>query len=110
MQKAFSNPGNEIGHASSVVAITGGNPADCTLALAKSNLFMCYGVNGVAGVVQTPTQIQVGVTFGVIKLAADGLWYLDTTVSGGANDRVRVDDIDIDQKLYFVTFLPANVV
>ena len=61
-------------------------------------IFSARGDSG--GALQTPTQAQVGDLFGIVNQS--GEWCVD--ISDTTNTRVRVVDVDIDNKIYFFKF------
>lgn len=60
--------------------------------------FSCRGVNGGTDPV-TPTQANVGVSYGAVK-DANGIWALN--IADVTNTLFTVVDIDIDNKIFFV--------
>lgn len=101
LEPAFSKPGNDMNFSPTV--ITGGNPTECSIALAdRTNVFSCRGVNGGTDPV-TPTQTMVGEDYGVLKVGDD--WCLDLAET--TTKICTIVDIDIEQKIFFVKFLEA---
>lgn len=82
------------------------------VAIARANrltVFAAGMVNGSSTRI-TPLRAYVGVTYGITKYGND--WFIDISKTGGANDRVRV--IDIDDTFganggAFFKFLEANL-
>lgn len=105
MEDAASKPGLSLSHDSKVVARTG-NVAETSIAKANRNtVFSGRAVNGGTDPV-TPAITDIGKTYSVLKSGA-GEWTLDA--ADVANQRVRVVDIDIPNKIFFFKILEANL-
>jgi len=100
-----SKPGFQVNFDAAVVARTG---TVQEVSVAKANRITIFSgrmVNGGTDPV-TPVQADLGTAYGVLKTGA-GEWVVnqaDTTTT-----RVRVIDIDIDNKIVFFRFLEANL-
>lgn len=97
LQPAFSGAG--YGVADSPTVTTWRNNG-VSVALARPDtIFSCRGVSGGTDPV-TPTVAHIGVSYGA-AVDANGIWYLD--IANVAQLIGRVVDIDIDNKIFFVT-------
>lgn len=102
---AGTKPGLNLSHDSQVVARTG-NVTEAVIHKANRNtIFSGRIVNGGTDPV-TPAITDIGKTYSILKSGA-GEWTLDA--ADGANQRVRVVDIDIVSKVAFFKFLEANL-
>lgn len=105
LENADSKPGFGIGNSASIVATTG-RVQETTVAKAnRTTIFTGRGVNGGTDPT-TPVLADIGKSYSILK-TADGTWALDA--ADVANQRARVIDIDIDNKLFFFRFLEANL-
>jgi len=105
LEACDSKPGFNMNFNPTVVATTG-RVRETTIAKAnRLTVFTGRIVNGGTDPV-TPVQGDVGKTYSILK-AGTGEWTLDA--ADGANQRVRVIDIDIDAKIAFFRFLEANL-
>ncbi len=99
-EDAESKPGKGLSHDAAVVARTG-SVSEVTVARANRNtVFSGRMVNGGTDPV-TPVQADIGTAYGLLKVAND--WVVDQTET--VNTRLRIVDIDIDNKLVFFKFL-----
>lgn len=99
-EDAESKPGKGLSHDAAVVARTG-NVSEVTVARAnRSTVFSARMVNGGTDPV-TPVITDIGTAYGILKSGND--WTVDQ--SDVVNTRVRITDIDIDNKLVFFKFL-----
>lgn len=101
---AGKGPGFNMADQPTVTPTYRDNKVEIVLAT-PTQIFVGRGVNGGTDPV-TPTQTQVGESFGVIK-DSDGIWAVD--ISDTSNTRVEIVKIDIDNKLYFFKFKTANI-
>lgn len=98
LQDAFSGYGYNAANAPTIIT---GQSGEVSVAIADAvTVFSCRGVNGGTDPL-TPTQADIGVSYGVLKTAG-GDWVLDK--ANVTNLVVEVVDIDIDQKIFFVKF------
>lgn len=101
LEPANSSPGYEMGHNPSVITWRAQEVSYTTAN--RSTIFAGRGVNGGTDPV-TPTQTQIGENFGLTKDATN-TWVID--ISDTSNTRVRIVDIDVEQRIYFFKFLEA---
>ena|SRR2546430_939399 len=102
LEAADSKPGFSLSHDSSVVTRTG-NVSEVSVAKAnRQTVFSSRMVNGGTDPV-TPVQADIGKAYGVLKVGND--WCVDQ--SDVVNTRLRVTDIDIDNKIVFFKWLEA---
>ena len=57
--------------------------------------------------IEIPTENNVGRSYGLVKLAADKIWYVDETDT--SNNHVTVVDFDLGTNLVFFKFLASAV-
>lgn len=100
---ANSAPGEDA--ANSPIVITGQNNVVSVATGNPDTIFSCRGVNGGTDPV-TPALANIGVQYGAIK-TGDGTWALD--IADTTNDVFTVVDIDIENKIFFVKFIPSVV-
>jgi hypothetical protein len=98
---ANTAPGEQA--ANNPLVITGLVNAVSVATANPSTIFSCRGVNGGTDPV-TPSLGNIGVQYGAVK-TGDGTWALD--LADTSNVVFVVVDIDIEQKVFFVKFIPA---
>ncbi len=101
-EDAESRPGKSLSHDAAVVARTGA-VSEVTVAKAnRSTVFSGRMVNGGTDPV-TPAQTDIGTAYGIVKTGND--WAVDQ--SDVVATRLRITDIDIDNKIVFFKFLES---
>lgn len=101
-EDANSKPGYDMANSPTVVT---GRVQEVSVAIAdRSQIFSGRGVNGGTDPT-TPVLGDVDKNMGIVKVGND--WCID--FADAVNTRVKIVDIDIDNKIYFFKFLEANL-
>lgn len=97
LEDAASKPGNEMGHDSQVLQVTGGNVGEVSVARATRNtIFSGVGTSDAA-------ITQIGTDYGLA--VASNLWTINNAETGTVS--VMIVDVDVAENIQFFKFLEA---
>lgn len=102
LEPVASKPGWDMANSPTVVT---GRVQEVSYCVAdRMTVWSGRGINGGTDPV-TPTQTMIGESYGIVKSGTD--WVID--ISDTTNTRVRIIDIDIDNKIFYFKWLEANI-
>ena len=101
-EAAFTKPGNEFGHSSQLLQVTGTINEVSFYAANRSTVFSGRMISGATDPV-TPALTDIGVNYGIAKTGDD--WVVDQAETVTVS--VCIVDIDIDTKTVYFKFLEA---
>jgi hypothetical protein len=104
LEAANSKPGYELGHASSVLQVTGRVQQVSVAKANRSTVWSGRMVNGATDP-KTPALTDINVVYGVAKVGDD--WVVNQAETSAT--RVEIVDIDIDNKIVFFKFMEAHL-
>ena len=101
---ADSGPGYGLGHSADVLQVTGRVQE---VSVAKANRATVFSGRMVSGATDpvTPALTDIGKVYGVVKTGND--WTVDQAEA--VNTRVKIVDVDIDNKVVFFRWMEAHL-